>query len=102
MKLRPGLQVYTILKGDKMAQDDSSDPSVIGAIVGGTAGAVAGTNIALAVTALTGGAGAVLAPAIIGLCTGLGTAKGAEDRKSPTSPTLNTLGGLAGLFGGGS
>jgi hypothetical protein len=81
--------------------NDDSEPSVFGAIVGGTSGAVAGVNIALAVTALTGGAGAVLAPGIISACTSLGTLKGLENRKSPTSPAMNTLGSLAALFNGG-
>lgn len=82
--------------------NDDSEPSIFGAIVGGTSGAVAGVNIALAVTALTGGAGAVLAPGIIGACSALGTARGLENHKSPTSPTMTTLGSLAALFGGGS
>jgi hypothetical protein len=80
---------------------NDSDPSVYGAVVGGTSGLVAGMNIALAVTALTGGVGACLAPAIVSACTSYGTMRGLENRNSPTSPTMNTLGGLAGLFGGG-
>jgi hypothetical protein len=81
--------------------NDDSELSVLGGIVGGTSGAVAGVNIALAVTALTGGAGAVLAPGIISACTGLGTVRGLGNRKSPSSPGMNALGGLAALFGGG-
>jgi hypothetical protein len=81
--------------------NNDSEPSVFGAIVGGTSGAVADVNIAFAVAAPTGGADAVLAPGSIYACTGLGTRKGLENRKSPTSPTMNTLGGLAALFNGG-
>ena len=81
--------------------NDDSQPSVFGEIVGGTSGAVAGVKIALAVTALTGGAGAVLAPGIISACTAAGTARGLESRRSPTSPTMTTLGSLAALFSGG-
>jgi hypothetical protein len=82
-----------------MSDNENSKGSTGGAVVGGAAGAIMGTNIAIGVAAATGGIGAIFAPEIIGFCTYLGASRGYENPKANTYGAMGAGGTVAGWLG---